>query len=151
MRCEAVVSLFSCSRYRVVVYDEFLAIARGRPAETVPAAVPRAIPVRAGGYVCANYSRFYCNVEEAESLHGKYMASYIETVKISDRPPKLPKQSIQTNAKKRDGSIHIARARRTHTASASSSAPPTIKRARCPSRQSRRDSFAGTRRAASSC
>ena len=44
-----------------------------------PAAVPRAIPVRAGGYVCANYSRFYCNVEEAESLHGKYMASYIET------------------------------------------------------------------------
>ena len=72
MRCEAVVSLFSCSRYRVVVYDEFLAIARG-PAETVPAAVPRAIPVRAGGYVCANYSRFYCNVESRKStweVHG---------------------------------------------------------------------------------
>ena len=31
--------------------------ARGRR-RTVQPAVPRAIPVRAGGYVCANYSRF---------------------------------------------------------------------------------------------
>ena len=50
----------------------------------------------------------YCNVESIKSTWEVHGIIHRDRVKISDRPPKRPKPSIQTNAKKRDGSIHSA-------------------------------------------
>ena len=58
--------------------------------------------------MCANYSRFYCNVESRKSTWEVHGIIHRDRVMISDRPPKGPKVPSPNQRKERWQHTHSA-------------------------------------------